>query len=176
MDAGTRLRRGGIPDVREAVRVGIASRRAARRGLYADPYLDGFDADDEATQLTRLLADESRRSRLWVAEQSGRVVAFALTTIWPEDPTHRSAYLDSLYVDPSMFRRGIGSRLLAFTESHLAEAGFHTAFLWSVAEATDAAAFYAATGWRRTGRTKQLNLDRPRTAELWTKSVRADSA
>ena len=101
MDAGTRLRRGGIRDVREAVRLGIASRQAARRRLYADAYPDGFDADDEATQMVRLLADESRRPRLWVAEQSGGVVAFALTTIWPEDLTHRSAYLDSLYVEGS---------------------------------------------------------------------------
>jgi hypothetical protein len=45
------------------------------------------------------------------------------------------------------------------------------AFLWSVTAATDAASFYTATGWRRTGRTKQLTLDRSRTAELWTKAL-----
>lgn len=124
--------------------------------------------------MAQLLRGESKTPRLWVAEHSGRLAAFALTTVWSEDDTHRSAYIDSLYVEPNLFRRGIGSRLLAFTESQLAQAGFVTGFLWSVTSATDAASFYAAKGWRRTGRTKRLNLDRPRGAELWTKTLCVD--
>jgi hypothetical protein len=49
--------------------------------------------------------------------------------------------------------------------------GLTTAYLWSVFVATAAASFYEATGWRRTGRTRMLDLDQPRTVELWTKAL-----
>ena len=121
--------------------------------------------------MATLLANAGTDARLWIAERSGTLIAFALTDIWPEDGNRRSAYLDSLFVEPSRFRQGIGSTLLAFVESKLAEDGFVTVYLWSLEIAIDAASFYEATGWRRTGRSKQLHLDVARTAELWTKSL-----
>jgi ribosomal protein S18 acetylase RimI-like enzyme len=171
VDRSLILRQGGAADARPAAAVGIASRRAARRALFSDEYLEQLDVAAEAADIATLLADASKDARLWVAERSGSLVAFGLTEMWPEDDGVRSAYLDSLYVDPSLFRQGIGSTLLAFVESKLAEEGFVSAYLWSLEIAIAAAAFYEATGWRRTGRSKLLHLDNPRTVELWTKSL-----
>jgi hypothetical protein len=64
LEPGIRLRRDGIDDIHEAVRIGIASRRASRRGLFTDEYLDSFDVHEETIQMTRLLNDGSKRSSL----------------------------------------------------------------------------------------------------------------
>jgi hypothetical protein len=89
VDRSLILRPGGTADARPAAEVSVASRRVARRGLVSDEYLDQFDVEAEAAELATLLADARKDARLWIAERSGSLVAFALTEMWPEDDGFR---------------------------------------------------------------------------------------
>jgi GNAT superfamily N-acetyltransferase len=46
--------------------------------------------------------------RMWVAVSDGRVVAFLAM---------KASYIDRMYVDPPYWRKGLGTRLLAFAKS-----------------------------------------------------------
>ena len=89
--------------------------------------------------------------RWWVAERSGSIVGCA--GIGPSrDPVDPSiGELDSIFVDEPHWRRGVGSALIAVAHRHLAQDGYRTAILWTVAGYRRGIAFYEAMGWRRDG-------------------------
>ena len=101
--------------------------------------------------------------------QRGRVCADGAVAGRPKEaPT---AYLANLYVEPSLFRQRIGSRLLHFVERELIATGFRSVVAWVVEDAPAAQSFYAAQGWKPTGRVKDLLLDRSRLVRLWQKML-----
>jgi GNAT superfamily N-acetyltransferase len=61
---------------------------------------------------------------------------------------HGVAEIKRMYVDPSVRRRGIGSRVLEFLEETAAAAGYREAWLESGDQQPDAISLYRATGYR----------------------------
>jgi ribosomal protein S18 acetylase RimI-like enzyme len=106
-----------------------------------------------------------------VAEEAGQVVAFAKAGPWMEDDFGSVAELDELYVEPSRFRQGIGTRLLRFVEAELAAAGFDRAVLWVLKDDRAAQAFYVERGWLPGDRFKELPKDQPRVVQFWQKML-----
>jgi GNAT superfamily N-acetyltransferase len=147
----------------------VASRTSARRGLYADSYLDSMSPEPQAKEVRDFLERPPDGWRMWVAEEGGRVVAFAKAGPSAYGGSGSVAELDAMYVEPSRFRRGIGTRLLGFVQAELAAAGFDRAVLWVLAEDRAAQAFYAANGWSPGDQSKELLKDRPRVVQLWHK-------
>ncbi|MFN2485852.1 MAG: N-acetyltransferase family protein, partial [Acidimicrobiia bacterium] len=66
--------------------------------------------------------------------------------------------VQSIYLDPACFRRGLGRSLLAAAEKRLAEMGFQNAILWVFADNLAARRFYEAIGWRAETRTALMEL------------------
>jgi GNAT superfamily N-acetyltransferase len=56
-----------------------------------------------------------------------------------------------LYVDPDYWGEGIGAELLADATRALAEAGFESAIIWTIAADERARAFYEERGWTDDG-------------------------
>ena len=80
-----------------------------------------------------------------VAEDGGELVAFAVL---------RPGWLERLYVDPSVWGKGVGSRLHDQALERLRARGSSRCSLW-VLEANDRArSFYERRGWRLNGETR----------------------
>ena len=62
--------------------------------------------------------------------------------------------MQTLYVMPESWGRGIGSRLHDLALDRLREAGVREARLWTLAENQRARTFYERRGWKLTGRTR----------------------
>jgi GNAT superfamily N-acetyltransferase len=62
--------------------------------------------------------------------------------------------LQTLYVMPESWSRGVGSRLHDFALDRLRESNVREARLWTLAENHRARAFYEKRGWSLTGRTR----------------------
>jgi ribosomal protein S18 acetylase RimI-like enzyme len=66
--------------------------------------------------------------------------------------------LQTLYVLPACWSRGIGSRLHDLALARLREANVQEARLWTLTENHRARAFYEKRGWSLTGRTRVVPL------------------
>ena len=118
-------------DVRTAVRENhLDLAQLAERGV-APPSITAMLARDDA--------------RTWVAEASGRVVAFAMA-----DAALGTVF--ALFVHPAAEGRGHGRALLAVAEAWLFAAGWETIWLNTGREPWNRAhGVYRAAGWRMTG-------------------------
>ncbi len=163
------VREAQMKDAPAIADVSVASRKSARRGLYADPYLDRLSPEPVAAEVRDFLEEPADGWHMWVAEEAGNIVAFAKAGPWADGGSGSVAELDELYVEPSRFRQGIGTRLLCFVESELAAAGFDRAVLWVLEDDRAAQAFYVVNGWSPGDRSKELPKDRPRVVQLWHK-------
>jgi GNAT superfamily N-acetyltransferase len=112
-----------------------------RASLVWEEYREALLAHPDAIELPE---EQIRKHRTIVAELEGRVVGFAV--VLPREDGE--AELDGLFVEPSVWRSGIGTRLIA-DAAILAAAG-GAKFLHVVANPL-AEAFYFSCGFELTG-------------------------
>ena len=158
--------------------IAAVQRRAWRvryRGLIADAFLDGLDFSYLGGYWTgRATVSPSPRHRLLVAGPPGEVHGVVDTGPARDDDARVAAdgtvltgEVRSLYVDPSVFGRGLGSALLHAAEGALATAGFTAgAVLWVVEGNAGARAFYERWGWAPDGARKVTPVDDERLDEV----------
>ena len=89
--------------------------------------------------------------RWWVAEHMGSIAGFV--GIGPSrDPVDaRLGELDTIAVDPSHWRIGIGKALMSVASRYLIVDGYDEAIVWTVEGYERGIAFYEAMGWSRDG-------------------------
>jgi ribosomal protein S18 acetylase RimI-like enzyme len=110
------------------------------RGLLPDEVLDGLHPADRQAQWQQILDAGDRPTT--VVTSAGRVVGHVLV----DDDT-----ITNVYVDPEVWRRGLGRVLLREGERLLAEAGVRDAYLWTLVGNDRAVALYESEGWALDG-------------------------
>lgn len=129
----------------------------AYRGLLPDQLIADVVAgrDRRGDAFRRLLADDDAPQRIWVATVESKVVGMA---VWSpsrdEDATAATADVEAIYLDPPVWRRGIGHRLLQAVVGEIVDSGFTEATLWVLDTNERARRFYEAAGWQPDGATK----------------------
>jgi len=139
--------------------VHVESWRAAYAGLVPQALLDRLSVDRRLTLWAQRLR-EPGETRTFVADDRGRIVGFA-GTARPDDPEHPpgTAELETIYLAPDMWHRGVGRKLMARSLEDLAGRGFASVFLWVLTGNERGRHFYEAGGWRPDGRVQMLNFD-----------------
>lgn len=88
------------------------------------------------------------RTGVLVAETGGRVAGFAVTRPSGDPGADVTmGELDSFYVDPSTWGRGVGRALLASATQSLRDAGFSEATLWTAEANHRPRRIYEIAGW-----------------------------
>jgi ribosomal protein S18 acetylase RimI-like enzyme len=138
------LRVGRPEDAARLATVFVAAWRSAYPGVVADEIIGGLDEQQTATWLRTLLS--SSGSTTLVAESDdGDVLGFSR---YGEDPDDAgSGHIFSLYVAPSVSRRGLGRRLLAHALDDLGRSQPGSVTLWVFEENAAARGFYSAFGF-----------------------------
>jgi len=122
--------------------------------IYVDSWNSGFRGLMPYRSLTPDLIDRWREDlnrplphRWWVAERAGSIIG--LVGIGPSrdpvDPT--LGELDTIAVEPTHWRRGIGRTLMSTALCYLKADGYSAAILWTLANYELGQRFYEATGW-----------------------------
>jgi len=144
-------------DAHAIATVNVQSWRVAYRGQLPDDVLDGLSIDAWEESRSRALTTRPPRTHIDVAVDEGTVVGFAATgpplvAVDRADPDLGDLY--ALYLQPEVWRRGIGAQLHAAALDGLRSAGFTHAGLWVLTTNERALRFYARLGWTDTGRTQ----------------------
>src|SRR5438094_6921105 len=136
------------------IRVAEGKDATAVAQIYVDSWNLGFTDLMPQRQVDTNLVVRWRRdlvaplpSRWWVAEQDGAIVGF--TGIGPSrDPIDPEiGELDTIAVDPSMWRLGIGRALMSTALHSLMADGYREAVLWTLAGYEQGKRFYESMGW-----------------------------
>ena len=115
-----------------------------------------LDVDAEGPQLRAMRSHfDALGGEYWIAEGAGGLVAAGGGWAPAADPI--GAELHKLYVLAELRRQGIARRLIAMAEEAARSRGSRFVELWSDTRFLEAHAFYEALGYRRTGRTRELN-------------------
>ena len=115
-----------------------------------------LDVDAEEPQLRAMRSHfDALGGEYWIAEGAGGLVAAGGGWAPAADPA--GAELHKLYVLAELRRQGIARRLVAMAEAAARSRGSRFMELWSDTRFLEAHAFYEALGYRRTGRTRDLN-------------------
>ena len=125
------LRRATQDDAAGIACVHVSSWRVAYHGMVSDVILDGLSVEPRAERWKQILAETSEDEATVVALLDGRVVGFcSFMPSRDEDAGERTAEVAAAYVDPEVWRRGIGSRPVADVVDRLRERGWTEATLW----------------------------------------------
>ena len=107
-----------------------------RASLALDEYRDRLEANPDAIDLP---ADQIERGQVMVAELDGRIAGFAVVL-----SEEGKAELDGLFVEPELWRRGVGTELV---EAAVHEARRRGLSLLTVVASPTAKVFYERCGF-----------------------------
>jgi GNAT superfamily N-acetyltransferase len=131
--------------------VHVRAWQSAYRGIMPDVYLDGLSALERAGLWRDVLARANPEQMTLVAEGPQGIVGFASGGLSRRPPDADVCELYVLNVEPTVWRRGTGSLLLAAFEAWSAGRGYRETELWVAVENQRARSFYERRGWRDTG-------------------------
>jgi GNAT superfamily N-acetyltransferase len=156
--AGYSIRKAELADAMAIATVYVRSWQATFPGLVPQPFLDSLTPEGQLGSWQTILA--SPRSpvggALVLVTGEERVIGFAsFGPTRDEDIEDKHvAEVMTLYLDPSVWRRGAGAMLLKESVEELARGGYRLATLWVLGTNARARGFYEHMGWRPDGTSK----------------------
>jgi GNAT superfamily N-acetyltransferase len=160
------------PEDAEAIAaVNAAGWRSAYKGIVDADRLAGIPIKAWAREIRWNLERLEPGSFSLVAELDGKFAGsvFVVAPARDGDLGPEVAELVSIYVDPTLWGRGVGTALLAKARKRALEQGFSEMSLWTLTENQRALSFYEHLGWRADGneqihpvaRAPALRMQRP---------------
>ncbi len=146
------MRRAVREDAAAIAAIHMRTWQAAYRGLLSDELLDGLSVSQRETFWREALAGEHPGSVL-VAAGDGAVVGFCAVAAPSRDAdaAERVAEIAAIYVDPDIWRVGVGRALMEVALADLRAGDWHSVTLWVLAENHQARDFYARFGFEPDG-------------------------
>jgi len=155
-----RIREAEPKDARDIAEIHVRSWRAAYRGQLADDFLDGLNVEDRLEMHRLALENPPAEYRMWVAEEEGRTIGFAVTGKSEDaDADDRTGEVFAIYLDPDRVGTGLGRTLFSHAVDDLRERGYRSATLWVLESNELARRFYEIAGWTLDGATTSERVD-----------------
>lgn len=126
--------------------------QTAYRGIIAEDYLQSLRGDEWVAGL-----NDSKRTIL-VLEDAGSLLGVVTFGGGRDSAWHDRGELMSIYLRPAAMHHGYGAALLDQAETSLAQHGYHTIYLWVLAENVRSRHFYEKQGYHQTEDVKPLAI------------------
>ena len=153
------VRSAELSDVERIAEIQVASWQAAYREILPAEFLADLSVERRRVFWTNNLGDR----RVLLAELDGLTMGFISVTP-SEDPT--VGEVQAIYLDPSIYRRGVGTELMKAGESRLSEMGSTEGTLWVFVDNVAARRFYEAMGWTPEARIALMELGGRQVTEI----------
>jgi ribosomal protein S18 acetylase RimI-like enzyme len=154
------IREASPPDATAVAEIHVRAWQAAYRGQLPDDYLDGLSVEDRLAQHDWSLRNPRETWRMWVSDDGGRVVGFAVTGPSEDtDAQERTGEVYAIYLEPDRVGTGVGRELFGHAVEDLRARGFTTATLWVLETNEAARRFYELAGWKPDGATASERID-----------------
>jgi len=155
-----RIREGEPKDAEAIAGIHVRSWQEAYRGQLTDDYLDGLTVKDRLELHRYALEQPPPEYRMWVAEDGGRILGFAVTGRSEDaDADERTGELYAIYLEPERVGTGLGRTLFEHAIGDLRERGYRTVTLWVLQTNERARRFYEVAGWSTDGAEASERVD-----------------
>lgn len=128
-------------DIDEISHIYALSWKTAYRGLIPDDFLDNISE----TRWSPLLRAES--SRLVLALENGKPIGVSTYCAARDEKMKGWGEIVSLYLLPTHYRKGIGTKLFSAVVAELMSEGYSDIYLWVLENNQTARAFYEKNGF-----------------------------
>lgn len=150
------IRKAETADIPTIAALHIEGWKGAYGGIVDQAYLDTLTIAQRIADWTEWM--ESGESEVFLAEEDGRAAGFVVIGRTktpppgssPIRPSH-SGEIYALYLDPAMWRRGIGTALIRHAARELKERKHSTLCLWVLDANARAKSFYEKMGGQKIG-------------------------
>ena len=132
----------------------VESWRESYPGLVPQAMLASLSVDARTAAWSRILAQASQATAVFVAELGGRIVGFGSCSPQRAEALRVQGYdgeISAIYVLKAFQRRALGTRLLFAMACALQAAGMRAASLWVLRDNAPARRFYERCGARLIG-------------------------
>ncbi len=147
--ADVQIRAAEPGDAEQVAKVHVASWRQAYTGVISDEYLARLDVDARIERWRRILEDEPE-TKVWVADDDGRVIGFAsLGPSRDEDADRTTMEIYTIYLEPSVWGQGVARDLMRTVLAAVPAGASVT--LWVLAANERARHFYRRNGFAPDG-------------------------
>lgn len=166
--------RWATPDDSQAIaETQISAWRVAYSGIIPADVLEGLSvkqrADGFRDGITKIQGNTA------VAEIRGNIVgSSSFGDCRDADKTESTGEVCAIYLDPSYWRKGIGRKLLNWSEYQLSLRGKHEIVLWVLKKNTSSRHFYESCGYREDGATKTVTIGTDLTAVRYARLQQAE--
>ncbi len=167
MSSQVTIRQAIATDAAGIARVHVESWQHAYRDLLPQAFLDELSIEARTRFWHDVLTREIPKAVTLVSVVDHRVAGFC--SCGPTDDAtlpDTTSNLAAIYVDPGMYRRGIGRALMDAAVAHLCEQGFTAAILWVLIDNERGRRFYDTYGWRPDGATRTESIGATTVTEL----------
>jgi ribosomal protein S18 acetylase RimI-like enzyme len=155
-----RIREAEAKDAEPIASIHVRAWQEAYRGQLDDGYLDGLTPQDRLPTTRTMIESPPDDLRVWVAEEEGSPVGFAVTGVSQDaDADRRTGELYAVYLEPDRVGTGVGRTLCDHAIADLRSRGFTTATLWVLETNERARAFYEKAGWGADGTVTHERVD-----------------
>jgi len=161
------IREAILVDARAIAEIHVRAWQSAYRGQLPDGYLEALSADDRIEQHEWTIRNPRQRWRMWVVDDDGRVIGFAVTGPSEDaDANERTGEVYAIYLEPDRVGTGVGRTLFEHAIEDLRGRRFTSATLWVLETNARARRFYELAGWKADGTRASERFDTAMLATL----------
>src|SRR5450631_3407347 len=140
-------------DIDEIAMLQVKTWQVVYRGHMPDAFLDGLDPSERAAMWSNVIAQPATLVLVAIAGET--LVGFcSLLPSRDADASSADGEIAAIYVDPTVWRSGIGTALIDAAVESARRRGFCDVGLWVLISNSSARAFYEVRGFKTDDSTK----------------------
>lgn len=124
----------------------VSSWQTAYRGLIDDDFLNNLDANILSVNWEKYIANQNANNHIYVYEENDKILGVIRFGKPNNENTNYNAEILVLYVEPTLKRSGIGSKLFAFAKDYFMNKDTTNMIIWCLKDNTPAIKFYEKMG------------------------------
>ena len=136
-------------DLIAVARVNVDTFRETQSGIVPDQLINTLSYESAARRFQRLLDKEEQRSTIFVAEDCGAIVGYAMGGRAREPVAHYEGELYGIYILPQYHGTGVGRRLMSVMARYLTAQRIYSMFVVVFSANLPAIKFYEALGGKK---------------------------
>lgn len=150
----TAIRRATPDDAVAVVAIAVRSLRESHRKIVPAAFFENLDVDALSQRWERAIAREDI-DVIVVLDESARIAGFCCLAASRDSDAHRTTgEITAMHIDPSQWRAGLGSALIASARDFGGRRQFGHVTVWAAEFNSRARRFYEAQGFLEDGNTR----------------------